>query len=313
MGNDLLLERVQTGTGDMAEMGVIVKCSYRTYLYSMSERKRLSDEPIEQYHDQYYQIGEGDCVPGLELGLRQSHEGEILKIYTASKFAFGYSGRCYNPEGNSTSKVAPIPPDTDLEFEVEILKHLREADLDVSNNEKCQKDLLVAENEADRAIIYRRYQTLQLMQFRKEAGNRWFSYQEFPRAAKAYSRATQFAEGYFNPDKNKKSLGETVEEAAKSLQEQQEHEQKTIVDDDRDLVEVYIACLNNLAACKISMKDYSGAKDLCVQVLQLSPWNGKALLRAAKATLALDVSTYELKYFILTPFIYRLNIYLFLI
>eukprot|EP01033_Poteriospumella_lacustris_P000460 gene460-303_t len=103
---------------------------------------------------------------------------------------------------------------------------------------------------------------------------------------KAYSRATQFAEGYFNPDKNKKSLGESVEDAAKSLEEQQQHEQKAI--DDRDLVEVYIACLNNLAACKISLKDYSAAKDLCVQVLQLSPWNGKALLRAAKATLAMD-------------------------
>jgi tetratricopeptide (TPR) repeat protein len=48
-----------------------------------------------------------------------------------------------------------------------------------------------------------------------------------------------------------------------------------------------IACLNNLSACYLSMKDYTKAKDTCVQALQLEPDNVKALIRASKASLAL--------------------------
>lgn len=290
MGTDLLFEKVRPGIGEMAEVGVIVKCNYRGYFYSMEEKRKTAEEPFEEYRDQCFQIGEGDCIPGLELALRQSHTGEIFKVYIASKFGFGFTGRCSKADGVA-SKVASVPPDTDLMYEVEVTKHLADGELDESLQNKCEKDLLKANDEDEKSLVLRRYSTLQAMQLRKEAGNRWFSYQDFLRAGKAYSRATQFAEGYFNPDKNKKSLGESVEDAAKSLEEQQQHEQKAIDDDDRDLVEVYIACLNNLAACKISLKDYSAAKDLCVQVLQLSPWNGKALLRAAKATLAMDVGS----------------------
>ena len=48
-----------------------------------------------------------------------------------------------------------------------------------------------------------------------------------------------------------------------------------------------VACLNNLSACYLSMKEYAKAKDTSVQALQLEPDNVKALLRASKASLAL--------------------------
>ena len=48
-----------------------------------------------------------------------------------------------------------------------------------------------------------------------------------------------------------------------------------------------IACLNNMSACHLSLKQYAKAKELCVRVLELEPSNVKALMRAAKSALAL--------------------------
>ena len=56
-----------------------------------------------------------------------------------------------------------------------------------------------------------------------------------------------------------------------------------------DVLNAYITCLNNLSACYISQKEYVKAKDVCTQIIELSPNNIKALLRAAKSSLALDL------------------------
>ena len=53
------------------------------------------------------------------------------------------------------------------------------------------------------------------------------------------------------------------------------------------LMVAFISCLNNLSACHLSMKEYAKAKDLCVRVLEVEPDNLKALVRGAKAALAL--------------------------
>ena len=60
-------------------------------------------------------------------------------------------------------------------------------------------------------------------------------------------------------------------------------------DPDSLLFNAYVTCLNNLAACYISQKEFMKAKEICTRVLELSPNNVKALLRAAKASLALDL------------------------
>jgi tetratricopeptide (TPR) repeat protein len=213
----------------------------------------------------------------------------MFRVYSASKFAFGYIGRCFAEKGGIHSKVASIPPDMDLEFDVEIISHLHENELEARFADQYVREIQKVDSEEDKSVIYHRFHTLQAMQFRKEAGNRWFSYNDIQRATKAYSKATQLAEEYFSPNKGKKSLGKTAEEEPKLLQEQHGQELTPIDEEDKDLVEVYISCLNNLAACKLSLNEYSSAKDICVQVLELSPLNGKALLRAAKATFALDL------------------------
>jgi tetratricopeptide (TPR) repeat protein len=304
MGKDLLLLRLRNGEGDMAEFGTIVICNLKGYFFSFSEQRRTSENPFEELKNQAYQIGEGDAVPGLELGLRHSRKGDILRVYCAAKFAYGFQGRCYqNGEPIASSSVVPIPPSTDLEYEIEILDHRVDYELDSSLLSKYEaevtqfmtmnKTLTEEEKNIQQQTIFARYKTLQSMILRKEVGNRWFITHEYARAAKAYSKATQFAQTYFNPETEKKpSLGETMEETAKRIEAEEEKKNKPIAENDTDLVEVYLACLNNLAACKLSMKEYIAAKDLCVQVLQMDANNAKALLRAAKATLLLDVMLY---------------------
>jgi Tfp pilus assembly protein PilF len=53
------------------------------------------------------------------------------------------------------------------------------------------------------------------------------------------------------------------------------------------LITTLVSCLNNMAACHLSMKEYAKAKDLCVRVLELEPENVKSLIRASKASLSL--------------------------
>lgn len=311
MGKDLITQRLRQGQGEMAEMGVMVVCNLRGYFYSFLEKRRLSDEAFEEVRDQTFQIGEGDAVPGLELALRHSRKGEVIKVTIASKFGYGYLGRCYAPadDNNNNSKLilsenmepilvakptkngpVPIPPNTDLEYEIEIVDQLPEGYIAPNIVSKMEKELQsCGDDEHQKNGIVHRYHTLQSMAARKDAGNRWFSYLDYARAARAYSKATQVAQSYFNPETEKKqTVGETLEDTAQRIEQQEREKEKPVDQDDKDLVEVYVACLNNLAACKLSMKDYGATKDLCVQVLQFSPFNAKALLRAAKATLALD-------------------------
>lgn len=87
---------------------------------------------------------------------------------------------------------------------------------------------------------------------------------------RAYSKGAKAAEGYFNTDKDSQDDGLSN-------------------DPDSLLYEAYVTCLNNLAACYINQKEFLKAKEICTRVLELSPNNIKALLRASKAALALDL------------------------
>jgi tetratricopeptide (TPR) repeat protein len=53
------------------------------------------------------------------------------------------------------------------------------------------------------------------------------------------------------------------------------------------VIDLYLACLNNLAACLLNKKEFLKAKEVCIRVLELDPRNVKGLLRAARAALAL--------------------------
>lgn len=298
MGKDVVVKRYKLGTGNFAEMGTFVQCDLTGYFYSLETKQRVEATPFEVLKKQVFQIGEGDTIPGLELALRHSRVGDVFSLYCATKYAYGLTGRGIG-SGKGTlqsNKDGPskVPPNMDIEYEVEVTDHYTDERLDAKLLEKhLHQQMKQSPDEDDdgdenyrKQVFEARIKTLQLMQHRKEAGNRWFSYEDYPRAARSYSKATQMAEAYFNPkDKDKQQQLLT---SASLEQQASDHDQ--IPEEDQDLVEIYVSCLNNMAACKLSMGEFTAAKELCVQVLQFAPLNAKALLRAAKATLALDVS-----------------------
>lgn len=309
MGADIQFQRIKVLPAvPIAEVGVIVHCNLKGYFYSVENMKRLLDTPFEVLEDQYFQVGEGDAIPGLELALRHSRKGELMRSICTSKFAFGSQGRGVSSKATSADNtgvtsglllektktgLAVVPPHMDIEYEIEVLDHLNERKLHQHIVNKYQKELSAVEGdeEAKDKLVHRLY-TLQSMTYRKDAGNRWFSYEDFDRSARAYSNATKVAEGYFNSGNSNTVLDESMsmEERIKAIEEKEQQKEKPVSEDDSEVVGLYVTCLNNLAACKLSKGEYALTKELCVKVLQFSPFNGKALLRAAKATLALDVS-----------------------
>ncbi|RYG64197.1 hypothetical protein EON64_14465, partial [archaeon] len=117
---------------------------------------------------------------------------------------------------------------------------------------------------------------------------RWYNIRDYQRAAKAYSQATKLADSYFNqPSKDKIATATSLEEKAQAIEESY---QGSVRGEDEEVVGVYMVCLNNLIAVQMSLKNYLKAKELCVKLLEIDPRNVKGLIRAAKVSLALDVS-----------------------
>ena len=240
----------------MAELGAIITCSYRTYLLSetllssssssSSSAADVASQPsslpnmitikeIENCENVRVQIGENDVIPGLELGLRYAHIGDKFKIRVSNRFAYGPKGRSNSTPNNNNNNDNDdsIPPDSNLEYDV-IIHNI------IFNPEE--------------------YNIIEAITLRKECGNRWFSYNDFIKAAHAYSKGVKIAEANLT-DEN---------------------------DSNHDIIQaLYVACLNNLAACHLSAAQFSKAKEICIRVLELEPNNIKALLRAARTSLAL--------------------------
>lgn len=90
---------------------------------------------------------------------------------------------------------------------------------------------------------------------------RWFRYSNFTRAARCFSQGAQ---------KSEKSFTASSEESSENVQL------------DKILLKLYIDCLNNLAACHLSLNDPYKTREACIKVLEVNPTNSKALLRAGR-------------------------------
>lgn len=318
MGKDLKMRRLVNGSGDIAEMGTTITCNMKGYL--------VFDEKVQQHHfeewkNQKFKIGESDAIPGVEMALRFSRVGDLIRVRCQSRFCYGPAGRPPVVVGGSTTDqpdngeagrtISAIPPDTDLEYELEIAAHLREGSIDPDLMDVAKKTferLGATNHDAEMPVkLQERLLALTELQQRKEAGNRWFSYGDFTRAARAYSKATQIADRYFNGNANtgnsnaraleglniKDGVESSVAaaEAALAQAEKEKEQQRRIFEaGDEEVVSVYVSCLNNMAACQLKLGENAKAKDICVRVLEMDPTNHKALLRAAKAALATHVS-----------------------
>ena len=135
---------------------------------------------------------------------------------------------------------------------------------------------------------------------RRVCGNRWFSYGDFPKAGRSYAKGVKIAQNYFQNEPEQEPESECVVESG-AVEEGKGEEGKKgkegkeiicarkseIARSKEQLMIAYISCLNNLSACHLSMKEYVKTKEACVRVLEVEPDNVKALIRAAKASLAL--------------------------
>ena len=226
MGDGIRKCKIRDGAGESASMGTIVKCNLTGYILN-------SETPFETLRDQTFKIGETDTIPALELSLRLAKIGEIYKVRCSSKFGYGPTER---PEikGNDGSVIPAIPPDSSLEYHVEVLEHI-----DVSK-------IFVTDSSTN--VPSSRDGALYECNLRKECGNRWFSYREFTRAGRAYSKGAEFAENYLKSFDNSE-VGE--------------------VDPEGLLMSAYVSCLNNLSACHLENRDYLKSKEVSTRHLSI--------------------------------------------
>lgn len=222
MGDDICVKYSERGNGDVASVGTVVTANLTGYFASNP------DVPFERLVNQRARIGDTDLIPGLELPLRHSRVGDIFLVRCASKFAYGPVGRPANESGGES--VVAIPPDSDLQYEVVIIAHQGEEDL--------------PPNSRDRVVFE--------VSLRKDCGNRWYSYSDYTRAGRAYSKGAEAADNY---------LKTAVQE-----QEQDGGDDDWTVRESA-LVELYSACLNNLAACYLHKNEYLKAKEVFHYIL----------------------------------------------
>jgi len=254
MGGEILIERT-AGAASLIEMGTIVVCDLKGYLLrnvggdkGLKSATREDDcVPFEILKQQQIQIGEGDCIPGLELSLKYATPNAAYVMRCSSKFGFG--------PGAQGTGVGVVGPDAMLEYEILVTRIKKEVDEDL-------------EGHGDGGFARQCLGTHADVMLRKECGNRWFSYKDYGRAARSYTKGLQKAESFFS------SLEETNDATLESTPY-------------RELVSARLACLTNLSACLLFLEQYGKAKEACVAVLEVDPGNKKALLRAARAATAL--------------------------
>lgn len=345
MGNDIRVKRVQQGDGDSADMKSTVFCSLRVSLLHM-EGEDVVLEPIETLYNERYIIGESDCVPGLELPLRHSRPGDHLLVRCHSKFGYGPGGRPVlkiKPSAgtyDAPTIIKAIPPNSNLHFEVFVKDHFDEdprgefaaaaaaeelcsttADDSFFSSAGSTTTELKRRRPVYKSTTSTRGDPLDIIRnkivFRKEVGNRWFSYKDYAKASRAYAKGIKTAEDYCSriipktPEQvreesvraqlaEKQSGGVSPEDmamteterlnkinatAAARAKEAEDAQRGHDVKLDPKVVEEYVHCLNNLTTSYILLEEWVKAKDVCLRVLELDRRNVKGLIRASQVSL----------------------------
>ena len=264
MGSELLIEEINDPREDCVKMGTVVECDLRGYLLkrdgatTLGDCMRGADEaPFEILHARY-QIGEGDCFPGLELALKYAIPRVPYRMRCSSKFGWGPSGRCATTVGG-----LDVPAGADLEYEILVTSSLNDDELATPHSAPDDDEQLINQEAFDQQCSAVNDKAL----LRKECGNRWFSYKDYSRASRSYSKGVKLSEAF---------LGSI-----------QQPETDSMTSCHRSLVDTRLALLTNLASCHLLTEQFSKARDVCIAVLELDPGNKKALLRAARASLGL--------------------------
>lgn len=116
MGDDiriLSIESYPEGAG--VELKSVVRFSSKMYL-AEGFVATAPGTPLEECSDMCVQVGEGDCIPALELALRHARVGDSFFVRSSHKFAYGAAGR-----PAPTAEAHAVQPYSDLVFEVRLL------------------------------------------------------------------------------------------------------------------------------------------------------------------------------------------------
>jgi hypothetical protein len=264
MGKDIMMKNLVAGRGEIASMGCVVTCDIAGYVLTEDGHDK---EPFEKLYNEQFKIGEGDAFPGLELTLRHSRIGDTFEMKCSARFAFGATGRpieARKPQVNTDSNSQDVavnekaaltflPPNSDLYYEVHVTNHQNEGDIDLAILRSVQSsassdDDLVRTTEIPESCrqAYHRLVTARDITLRKDCGNRWFGYQEYQRAARAYSKGTQLADNYF-----KAAVPPAEGELAA-----EDSDVGAVPTADLVVVNAYVACLNNLSACYLGLGEW---------------------------------------------------------
>ena len=126
-------------------------------------------------------------------------------------------------------------------------------------------------------LEHRSFETLSLkekVELRKSAGNNFFAYLEYSKAARCYSNGVKLAEKYFTNRLDGQGPTSSVESMLNSQRQQIQRADSDVSPaeysgEELELMQVYIDCLNNLAACYLSMQEYAKARDACIRILEV--------------------------------------------
>ncbi|NXU95400.1 FKBP8 isomerase, partial [Xiphorhynchus elegans] len=194
--------------------------------------------------------GHGDVVQqALELGVPTMQPGEVSFFLAGSRYAYGQPGsrRCARREPD-------VPPEAPLLFEVTLLE--------VRDGPDPQQLPPAAR--------------LRLGSQRRERGNFHFARGDFAAALRSYRLALHALDGPAAGEAGREGgpgrRGRRAEAAARPAASPGPEEQE-------ELQEQRVKCLNNCAAAELKLGRAEEALAACEAALQISPDNGRALLR----------------------------------
>ncbi|MFP4289887.1 MAG: FKBP-type peptidyl-prolyl cis-trans isomerase [Bacteroidales bacterium] len=106
--NGLKYSIIEEGSGKQLQYGMKVRIHYMGFLEDLTlfDSSYQREEPIE------FVLGEGIVIKGWDMGIEKLKVGDKARFWIPHTYAYGIKGR------------GPIPPSTDLIFDVEVLDAL---------------------------------------------------------------------------------------------------------------------------------------------------------------------------------------------
>jgi peptidylprolyl isomerase len=109
--SDLKIDDIVAGEGGQAVRGSIVTVHYTGWLYKNGRRGKKFDSSLHDGQPFSFKLGAGDVIPGWDRGIEGMRVGGKRELIVPPDLGYGKQG-------------APplIPPDSTLDFEVQLLE-----------------------------------------------------------------------------------------------------------------------------------------------------------------------------------------------